>query len=108
VALSGSPPAVAIAGLFQFSSLKHRCSDAWRPPLTSILARWHGERPRLDSLRLGFAHGAYCVGCCWPLMLLMFAVGLGSVGWMLILGAVMAVEKNARWGTRSVEAAPIT
>ena len=42
----------------------------------------------------------FCVGCCWSLMLLMFAVGVGNVAWMLVLGAVMAVEKNMPWGRR--------
>jgi predicted metal-binding membrane protein len=40
------------------------------------------------------------VGCCWALMLLMFAVGTGSVGWMLALAAAMAAEKNFSWGRR--------
>ena len=44
---------------------------------------------------LAVSHGVFCVGCCWALMLLMFIVGTGSVGWMLALGAVMALEKNA-------------
>ena len=43
-------------------------------------------------------HGVFCVGCCWAIMLLMFVVGTGNVGWMLTLGAVMAIEKNAAWG----------
>jgi predicted metal-binding membrane protein len=51
-------------------------------------------------LRLGAHHGLYCLGCCWALMLLMFVVGMGSVGWMLLLGALMAAEKNLRWGRR--------
>jgi predicted metal-binding membrane protein len=51
-----------------------------------------------DAFRLGLHHGAYCLGCCWALMLLMFVVGTGSVGWMLALGAVMALEKNGSWG----------
>jgi predicted metal-binding membrane protein len=45
-------------------------------------------------------HGLFCVGCCWSLMLLMFAVGVGSLGWMLVLGTVMAIEKNMPWGKR--------
>jgi len=49
-------------------------------------------------LRLGLDHGLYCVGCCWAIMLLMFVVGTGNVGWMLALGAIMAVEKNMPWG----------
>jgi predicted metal-binding membrane protein len=47
---------------------------------------------------LGLDHGMFCVGCCWAIMLLMFVVGVGNVGWMLALGALMALEKNARWG----------
>ena len=51
-------------------------------------------------MRLGLDHGLYCVGCCWAIMLLMFVVGTGNVGWMLALGAVMAVEKNLPGGRR--------
>jgi predicted metal-binding membrane protein len=53
--------------------------------------------------RLGLHHGIFCVGCCWAIMLLMFVVGTGSVGWMLILGAVMALEKNVSWGRKLIE-----
>ena len=49
---------------------------------------------------MGIAHGAFCVGCCWSLMLVMFGVGLGSVVAMLALGAITAVEKNLPWGRR--------
>lgn len=87
-----------LAGLYQFSPLKRRCLEACHSPLSFVLRYWHGMRPRSESLRLGMAHGLYCVGCCWPLMLLMFAVGTGSVAWMLGLGAVMALEKNSPWG----------
>ena len=49
---------------------------------------------------MGIAHGAFCVGCCWSLMLVMFGVGLGSVTAMLALGALTAVEKNLPSGHR--------
>ncbi len=42
----------------------------------------------------------FCVGCCWALMLLMFVVGMGNLGWMLVLAALMAIEKNFSWGRR--------
>jgi predicted metal-binding membrane protein len=51
-----------------------------------------------DAFRIGVDHGVFCVGCCWALMLVMFVVGVGSVGWMLALAAVMAAEKNLPWG----------
>lgn len=91
---------LAAAGLFQFSPLKYRCLEGCRSPFSFVMARWKGRRPVRESLRIGFAHGVFCVGCCWLLMLLMFVVGTGSLGWMLALGAVMALEKNSRWGRR--------
>jgi predicted metal-binding membrane protein len=49
---------------------------------------------------MGVAHGAFCIGCCWSLMLVMFGVGLGSLPAMLGLGALTAIEKNLPWGRR--------
>ena len=83
-----------LAGVFQFTPLKHRCLDKCRTPLSFVMQRWRGSRERTHAFLLGVQHGAFCVGCCWALMFLMFAVGTGNVGWMLVLGAVMAVEKN--------------
>ena len=91
---------LALAGLFQFSALKYRCLERCHAPVGFIMGRWHGMRPGREALRLGFDHGLFCVGCCWALMLLMFVVGTGSVGWMLALAAVMAAEKNLRGGER--------
>lgn len=93
---------LATAGLFQFSQLKYHCLDKCRTPYSFIVRRWHGAAPRLAAFRIGLDHGIFCVGCCWAIMLLMFVVGTGSVGWMLILGAVMALEKNVSWGRRLV------
>ena len=89
---------LAVAGAFQFSALKYHCLDKCRTPLGFVTSHWHGPRPWRAAFRLGLSHGAYCVGCCWALMLLMFVVGTGSLGWMLLLGLVMAVEKNHPWG----------
>ena len=88
------------AGGFQFSRLKYRCLDQCRSPLGFIMRHWRGRRPHWDALLLGAHHGAFCVGCCWAIMLMMFVVGTGNVGWMLALGAIMAVEKNMPWGRR--------
>ena len=88
------------AGAFQFSGLKYRCLDECRTPLSFVTSRWRGVRERWNAFRLGVEHGAFCVGCCWALMLLMFAAGATSVVWMAMLGGVMAIEKNARWGRR--------
>jgi predicted metal-binding membrane protein len=91
---------LGLAGAFQFSDLKYRCLDKCRTPFSFINQHWRGAAVWRQSFRLGAHHGAFCVGCCWAIMLLMFVVGTGSVGWMLLIGAAMAVEKNAPWGRR--------
>jgi predicted metal-binding membrane protein len=90
----------ALAGLYQFSKLKYQCLDKCRSPVNFVMQHWRGGPERRQSLRLGVHHGIFCLGCCWSLMLLMFAVSVGSLGWMLALAAVMAAEKNAPWGRR--------
>jgi predicted metal-binding membrane protein len=89
-----------VAGLFQFSRLKYLCLDACGAPLGFVATRWRARRPALESFQLGVEHGLFCVGCCWALTLLLFAVGTGSIGWMAALGGAMAIEKNAPWGRR--------
>jgi len=89
---------LGIAGVFQFTDLKYRCLDRCRAPLSFVLRHWRGGNVQRQALAIGAHHGIYCVGCCWALMLLMFIVGTGSVGWMLLLGAVMAIEKNLSIG----------
>lgn len=96
---------LAGAGAFQFSSLKYRCLERCRTPFGFVNARWRGLRPGREALRVGFDHGLFCVGCCWALMLVMFVVGMGNLGWMLLLAALMAAEKNLPAGRRL--AAPV-
>ena len=91
---------LAGAGAFQFSALKYRCLEQCHTPFSFIMARWHGQAPRREAWRVGIDHGLFCIGCCWALMLVMFVVGTGSVGWMLVLAAAMAAEKNLPWGRR--------
>src|SRR5208282_312992 len=64
------------AGAFQFSALKYRCLERCRTPFAFVGARWHGRRPWREAFHIGFAHGAFCVGCCWALMLVTFVVGM--------------------------------
>jgi len=88
------------AGLYQFSPLKYACLERCRPPFLFLTAHWKGQYPARESLALGMVHGAYCVGCCWSLMLVMFVAGMGSLAGMLALGAAMGAEKNFPWGRR--------
>jgi predicted metal-binding membrane protein len=90
----------ALAGAFQFSRLKYQCLEKCRSPLSFVVQHWRGQGARRHAFLLGAHHGLFCVGCCWALMLLMFAVGAGSLGWMLLLAAAMAMEKNLPWGRR--------
>jgi predicted metal-binding membrane protein len=87
-----------VAGLYQFTPLKYYCLDKCRSPLSFLMLHWQGRGDRSHAFWLGAHHGLFCLGCCWSLMLLMFAVGMGNLGWMLLLGAVMAIEKNLPWG----------
>jgi predicted metal-binding membrane protein len=96
---------LALAGLYQFTALKYRCLDKCRAPFGFLVEHWRGARDAWRALSLGGKHGAFCVGCCWAMMLLMFVVGTANIGWMLALGAVMATEKNLPAGRRL--AAPV-
>ncbi len=90
-----------LVGLYQFSSLKYRCLSKCRTPFSFISGHWHGgSNAGWQAFRLGADHGVFCLGCCWALMLLMFALAVGSLGWMLALAVVMAIEKNVVWGRR--------
>lgn len=89
-----------VAGLYQFTPLKYYCLEKCRSPMHFLSTHWHGRHDRFHAFHLGLRHGLFCIGCCWSLMLLMFAVGMGNLGWMLVLGALMAIEKNLPWGRR--------
>jgi predicted metal-binding membrane protein len=88
------------AGLWQFSPLRDRCLDECRSPLGFVMNRWRGVSEGREAFAMGVAHGAFCVGCCWSLMLVMFGVGLANVAAMLALGGITAIEKNLPSGRR--------
>jgi len=81
------------AGAYQFSSLKHACVTRCQRPFPFFFANWTSETAGV--FRLGLRQGIYCVGCCWAMMMVMFAVGLMNVVWMAGLGLVMTAEKLA-------------
>jgi predicted metal-binding membrane protein len=89
---------LAFAGAYQLSALKERCATRCRTPEGFIRVHWHGGSARAETGRLALDHAAACVGCCWALMLVMFAVGVGSLAWMAVLTALMAAEKTQRLG----------
>ncbi len=79
------------AGVYQFSALKHACLRQCQHPFPFFFAHW-ATTPR-GVFRLGAKQGLYCLGCCWAMMLVMFAVGVMNVIWMAGLGMLMTIEK---------------
>jgi predicted metal-binding membrane protein len=98
-----APSVLLLAGAFQFTPLKDACLRACRHP-ASFMTR-HYRRGVGGGFRLGLRHAAFCVGCCWALMLVMFAVGTASLIWMAVLTALMVHEKTRPSGERTV---PVT
>ena len=68
---------ILLAGVFQFSSLKEKCLQECRHPGVFLMRRY--RRGAAPALRIGVAHGLFCLGCCWALMLLMFAAGNDTI-----------------------------
>src|SRR5215208_2322169 len=86
---------IAAAAVYQLTPLKEVCLRPCRNPMMFLLSRW---RPgRLGALRMGVEHGGWCVGCCWGLMVALFALGVMSIGWMVFVAALIAIEKLLPW-----------
>lgn len=79
------------AGFYQFSALKQSCLAECQRPFPFFFANWTTERAGV--LRLGLRQGMFCLGCCWAMMLVMFAAGAMNVAWMAVLGVLMTIEK---------------
>lgn len=79
------------AGVYQFSALKHACLTHCQNPFPFFFTNW-ATTPG-GVFRLGVEQGLYCLGCCWAMMMVMFAVGAMNVAWMAGLAAVMTIEK---------------
>ena len=79
------------AGAFQFSRLKDACLHRCRSPLWFLMTQW---RPgTLGGIKMGIAHGRFCIGCCWALMALMFIGGSMNLLWTAGLALFMLAEK---------------
>jgi len=90
--------AVAVGGLYQLTPLKDLCLRHCRTPLHFVFHGW--REGRLGALRMGGEHGLYCVGCCWGLFIILFAVGVMSLFWMAVIAAVIFAEKVVPHGNR--------
>jgi predicted metal-binding membrane protein len=86
---------IVAAALYQLTPFKDACLRRCRSPMMFLLTAW---RPgRSGALRMGMEHGGWCVGCCWGLMAALFAVGVMSIGWMVLIAALIATEKLLPW-----------
>ena len=90
--------ALGAAGLYELTPLKSVCLRHCRSPLHFLLHRWHGGP--IGAARMGAEHGAYCVGCCWGLMLALFALGVMSLVWMILVTVLIFAEKVLPFGER--------
>jgi predicted metal-binding membrane protein len=84
---------IAAAAAYQLTPLKDRCLRRCTTP-QAIVDR---ERGAGGALRTGVELGWYCVGCCWALMAVLFALGVMSIGWMLVVAGLIAAEKLSPW-----------
>jgi predicted metal-binding membrane protein len=91
------------AGLFQWLPLKGACLRHCRSPLSFLTTRW--REGSAGALAMGVEHGAYCAGCCWALMALLFVGGVMNLFWIAGLTILVLLEKAAPWGDRLGKAA---
>ncbi|HMO44409.1 MAG TPA: DUF2182 domain-containing protein [Rubrivivax sp.] len=102
MARSTSAPLTAalllIAGAYQFSPLKRLCLAGCRTPLGFLVGEWRGGVR--GAVRMGLRHGVMCLGCCAPLMALLFVGGVMNLAWVAALAIAAAIEKMAPQGER--------
>lgn len=86
------------AGLYQFTGWKRSCQRACQTPLTFLATHDFGHGS-VGAFRTGLSHGAWCLGCCWALMAVLFVVGLMNLVWMAVISLVFLAEKHTtgRW-----------
>jgi predicted metal-binding membrane protein len=89
---------VALAGLYELTPLKKVCLRHCRSPMHFVLSGW--REGISGAWRMGAEHGAYCVGCCWGLMVVLFALGVMSLFWMAVVAALIFAQKVLPYGDR--------
>ena len=95
-----------VAGGYQLTPLKNRCLAHCRSPLGFLMSYWRDGQA--GAFTMGVGHGMYCLGCCWALMLVLFAVGIMNLFWVAILAMLVLVEKvgpAGAWVSRGAGAA---
>lgn len=83
--------AIVAAGAYQVTPFKQACLRKCRHPLEFFVTRWRAGRA--GAFAMGLEHGAYCLGCCWALMLLLFVAGVMNLAWVALIAAFVFAEK---------------
>jgi predicted metal-binding membrane protein len=87
---------LVVVGAFQFTPLKRACLAHCRSPLGFLVSDW--RKGQWGAFVMGLKHAAYCVGCCWMLMALLFVAGVMNLLWMVGIAVLIFVEKAAPSG----------
>ena len=90
---------LVVAGVYQITPLKHACLRRCQSPLGFLMHHWRTGAG--GAFRMGFEHGAYCLGCCWALMLLLFVGGVMNLAVIAALTAFVAFEKLSPFGAQT-------
>ena len=80
-----------MAGIYQFTPYKDACLNVCQSPLSFLTNNW--QDGKLGAFIIGYKHGFYCVGCCWALMLTLFALGVMNILWVIVLTIFVLFEK---------------
>ena len=83
------------AAAFQLSPAKEACLSQCRAPVGYFITEW--REGRAGAVMMGLRHGTFCIGCCWMLMAVLFAVGIMNVVWGAVLTAFVVAEKALPW-----------
>ena len=94
-----------LAGIYQWTPLKHACLSKCRSPLGFVLNEW--REGRWGAFVMGLKHGSYCTGCCWSLMALLFVAGVMNLVWVAAIAGFILLEKVAPAGHRMGRAAGV-
>jgi predicted metal-binding membrane protein len=89
---------IVLAGLYQLTGLKDVCLRHCRSPLAFVMSHW--REGRVGAVRMGLRHGAYCMGCCWLLFLILVPVGVMNVAAMVAIALLVFLEKTTPWSRR--------
>ena len=82
---------LCLAGIYQFTPFKEACLTVCQSPLSFLMNNW--KDGNLGTFLIGYKHGFYCIGCCWALMLTLFALGVMNIMWVMILTVFVLFEK---------------